>query len=156
MYTLAQCESSREVVGRRISLRPISWLTVMVGLLATSQGCGAKQYPTCVSEACVCTAQEGLAVYYSDRFQGKETASGERYDARKMTAAHRTLPFGTIVEVSRVPDGPSVTVRINDRGPWDDPARIIDVSKAAARKLGMLREGVVPVRIRVVNLPAVK
>ena len=95
----------------------------------------------------------GKATYYGGRFHGKKTANGELFDMHKLTAAHRTLPFGTEVEVTNLKNGKEVTVRINDRGPWGDKRRIIDVSQAAAMKLGMLRDGVVNVRLRLVRVP---
>lgn len=91
-------------------------------------------------------AEIGLASYYADRFHGRQTANGERYDRQALTAAHRHLPFGTRVSVTRLDDGRAVTVRINDRGPFVH-GRIIDLSHAAAQKLGMLRLGVVKVRV---------
>jgi len=94
--------------------------------------------------------QHGHASYYADRFAGRPTSSGEPYDPQAMTAAHRTLPFGTIVEVTR-PDGRSVRVRINDRGPYGPHGRIIDLSRRAASALGMIRDGVVLVTLRVVD-----
>ena len=93
--------------------------------------------------------QVGLASWYGESFQGRRTASGEPFDYRKLTAAHRTLPFGTYVEVVRLDDDRRVVVRINDRGPFVR-GRIIDLSKAAAEKIGMIRAGVVKVRIRVI------
>jgi rare lipoprotein A len=98
-------------------------------------------------------AQAGLASYYADAYQGRPTASGEPFDMHQMTAAHRTLPFGTVVRVTRVDSGRSVTVRINDRGPFVK-GRVIDLSYAAASKLGMLRAGVVEVRVDVLAPPA--
>jgi len=95
--------------------------------------------------------ESGGASYYSDRLAGHRTASGERYDPRALTAAHRTLPFGTEVRVVRDDDGRGVVVRINDRGPFGDEGRIIDLSRAAAERLGMLRAGVVTVRLEVVS-----
>ena len=94
--------------------------------------------------------QQGLATYYADSLAGNKTASGERYDPSELTAAHRTLPFGTIVDVTRK-DGRSVRVRINDRGPFAGKKRIIDLSRKAAEELGMIRDGVVPVVITVVS-----
>ena len=91
-------------------------------------------------------AEIGLASYYADRFHGRLTANGERYDRQALTAAHRHLPFGTRVVVTRLDDGRAVTVRINDRGPFVR-GRIIDLSHAAAQKLDMLRRGVVKVRV---------
>ncbi len=94
--------------------------------------------------------EEGFASYYSMESHGKLTASGERYDMYKLTAAHRRLPFGTIVKVTNLKNGKSVVVRINDRGPGVKN-RIIDLSWEAARRIGMLKLGVVPVRIRVLS-----
>jgi len=96
------------------------------------------------------TVQTGLASWYSDSLQGHATASGEAYDRDAMTAAHRTLPFGTRVRVTRVSSGKSVDVTINDRGPFVD-GRIIDLSRRAAKQLDMLQDGVVRVRIVVVD-----
>jgi rare lipoprotein A len=97
--------------------------------------------------------QEGLATWYGKEFAGRKTANGERFDPSAMTAAHRTIKFGTWVEVKRVDDGRSVRVRITDRGPFGNEERIIDLSRGAAEKLGMLRAGVVKVQLRVVEGP---
>jgi len=91
--------------------------------------------------------QSGWATYYASRFAGRMTANGERYDPRAMTAAHRTLPFGTLVKVQRA-DGQSVIVRINDRGPFVS-GRILDLSHRAAEELGMLKTGKIWVELRV-------
>lgn len=95
--------------------------------------------------------QKGLATYYADSLAGRKTASGERYDPGELTAAHRTLPFGTIVDVTRS-DGRSVRVRINDRGPFAGKKRIIDLSRKAAEALGMIRDGVVSVTVTAVEM----
>ncbi|MCC6523523.1 MAG: septal ring lytic transglycosylase RlpA family protein [Polyangiaceae bacterium] len=89
--------------------------------------------------------QHGRASYYADSLAGRATASGERYDPRALTAAHRTLPFGTWVDVVR-PDGRRVRVRVNDRGPFK-AGRVIDLSRAAAEALGMVSAGVVEVEL---------
>jgi len=94
--------------------------------------------------------QKGLATYYADSLAGNKTASGERYDPGALTAAHRSLPFGTVVDVTRS-DGRSVRVRINDRGPFAGKKRIIDLSRRAAEEIGMIRDGVVAVTIAVVS-----
>lgn len=91
--------------------------------------------------------EKGQASYYADKFNGRKTASGERYRSGKMTAAHRSLPFGTVVKVKNLRNGKTVKIRINDRGPFVR-GRIIDVSKKAARQLDMIRAGVVPVEVR--------
>lgn len=92
-------------------------------------------------------ASQGVASFYS---QGTRTASGERFDARELTAAHPSLPFGTKLRVTDVNSGRSVTVRVNDRGPYV-PGRIVDVSYSAAQELGMVGRGVTNVRLDVVQ-----
>jgi rare lipoprotein A len=98
-------------------------------------------------------AQQGKASYYGADFHGRKTASGERFDMHGMTAAHRTLAMGTHVRVTNTDNGRSVVVRINDRGPYAD-GRVIDVSYAAARQLGMIGAGVVPVKVEVLKKTA--
>jgi rare lipoprotein A len=93
--------------------------------------------------------QEGMASYYGKGFVGKRTANGERFDPNGMTAAHKTLPFGTRVRVTR-PSGPSVVVRVNDRCGCTH-GRIIDVTEGAARKLGMIRSGIAKVRLEILQ-----
>ena len=90
----------------------------------------------------------GIASYYGREHDGRRTASGEVFHMRGMTAAHRTLPFGTRVRVTNLANGRQVTVRINDRGPFRR-GRIIDLSYAAARKLGILGRGVAKVRVAI-------
>jgi rare lipoprotein A len=97
--------------------------------------------------------ETGMAAWYGDRYHGRKTASGERFDKNALTAAHRTLPFGTVVQVKNLSNGRTVEVRINDRGPFGRKTRIIDVSRAAARALDMERAGVVEVEVRVVRRP---
>jgi rare lipoprotein A len=92
-------------------------------------------------------AQTGIASWYGDQWQGRMTASGKPFDDRKLTAAHRTLPLNTRVRVTNINSGRSVEVTIIDRGPYAD-GRVIDLSKAAAMKLGMVKEGLIPVRIQ--------
>ena len=89
---------------------------------------------------------EGQASYYGARHHGNKTASGERFDQNALTAAHRSLPFGSQVQVTNLRNNKIVMVRINDRGPYAKQ-RIIDLSQKAAEQLGMLRDGVAPVRI---------
>ena len=89
---------------------------------------------------------EGAASYYHASLHGRPTANGERYDRGGLTAAHRALPFGTCVRVVNARNGRSVRVRVNDRGPYAR-GRLIDVSEAAARELGMLDAGVARVRL---------
>ncbi len=93
----------------------------------------------------------GRVSYYADSLAGRSTASGEPYDPRLLTAASRTLPFGTLVRVVREDTGASVIVRVNDRGPFGSRARILDLSRAAAEAIGMIRAGVVSVRAEVIE-----
>ncbi len=94
--------------------------------------------------------QTGKASWYGPGFAGKPTASGVPFRPARRTAAHRTLPFGTVVKVTRVDTGQHVRVVINDRGPYAK-GRVIDVSEKAARRLDMIDAGVAPVEIRVVG-----
>lgn len=90
--------------------------------------------------------QTGKASYYAKKFNGRKTASGEKFRSSKRTAAHKTLPFGTKVKVTNLRNGQSVKVKINDRGPFV-AGRIIDLSRKAARRIEMLNEGVGNVKI---------
>ena len=94
--------------------------------------------------------QTGQASWYGEKFNNTRTASGEKFDMNKLTAAHPTLPFNTIVRVENLNNGRTVKVRINDRGPFIK-GRIIDLSRKAAEKLDMIREGVAPVRIEILE-----
>lgn len=94
--------------------------------------------------------EKGQASYYANKFKGRRTASGEIYDPDKMTGAHRTLPFGTMVRVMNLDNKKIVTVKINDRGPHIQ-SRIIDLSYAAAEKLDIIRKGISEVAIEVVK-----
>ena len=95
--------------------------------------------------------QRGYATWYGGSLHGGPTASGERFNKHALTAAHRKLPFGTRVRVTHRDNGKSVIVRINDRGPVGKKKRIIDVSEAAAKRLGMIDQGVAPVTIEVLG-----
>jgi rare lipoprotein A (peptidoglycan hydrolase) len=92
----------------------------------------------------------GMASWYGERFHGRKTASGEVYDMHAMTAAHKTLPFGTMVRVTDIESRKTVIVRITDRGPFTK-GRVIDLSYAAAGELDMIQAGVVPVRVDIVQ-----
>jgi rare lipoprotein A len=125
---------------------------------ALGSGCGSARTvgpaPAPVAEP---SGQVGMATFYAAHLAGRRTASGERYDPEALTAAHRSLPLGTVVRVTRIdaagaPLSTSVVVRVNDRGPYG-PGRILDLSLAAARRLGMLHAGVVRVRVQVIGRP---
>ena len=92
----------------------------------------------------------GMASYYGNELAGNRTASGERFDPGQLTAAHRSLPFGSMVRVTNTSNGDSVIVRINDRGPFAH-GRVIDVSHAAAREIGMQRSGTARVKLALLN-----
>lgn len=94
------------------------------------------------------TAEEGIAAYYSNVFHGKKTASGENYDKNKLTAAHKTLTFGSKVKVTDLKNNKSVIVIINDRGPYSKN-RIIDLSYAAAREIDLIKVGISSVRLEI-------
>lgn len=94
--------------------------------------------------------QTGKASFYADKFEGQTTASGEKYRHNKLTAAHKTLPFGTKVRVTNMANNQSVEVVINDRGPYVD-GRIIDLSKSAAEKLGFVNQGLAEVKLEIID-----
>lgn len=94
---------------------------------------------------------EGIASWYGPGFHGRKTASGKRFNTNKLTAAHRTLPFGTMVLVTNLNNDKTVEVEINDRGPAKKTKRLIDLSKAAAKKLGFASAGVTQVRVEVIE-----
>ncbi len=110
-------------------------ITVIASLLLFCSACSRQ------------ITQTGKASYYADSFDGKKTASGETFRQNSLTAAHPSLPFGTRVRVLNIANGRTVKVRINDRGPFTK-GRMIDVSKKAAKKLGMVSTGVATVQIK--------
>lgn len=141
---------SSKPLGNSYSL-PLLPLALLALLLAGCAGQGTRDDTSSGSlGAGVVSSEVGTASYYADRYHGRTTASGERFDQQALTAAHRTLAFGTKVRVTRLDDGREVTVRINDRGPFVR-GRIVDLSKRAARQLGMLRDGAVKVRLEVLR-----
>jgi len=99
--------------------------------------------------------QRGIGCWYGKDFHGKKTASGEIYNMHSMTAAHRKLPFNTWVRVKDLDSGREVVVRINNRGPFTR-GRIIDLSYAAAKKLGIIEKGITPVEVKVIKSPPKK
>ena len=126
---------------------------VAILILLAVAGCGTR-YEAELPLSSVPTGwrQRGYASWYGPKFHGRKTASGEIFNMYSMTAAHKTLPLGTYVRVTNLKNGRSVVVKINDRGPYVR-GRIIDLSYAAAKKLGMIRDGVVPVEIVVLGKP---
>ncbi|BFG69625.1 hypothetical protein KACHI17_05060 [Sediminibacterium sp. KACHI17] len=120
-----------------IERKILSGLWVMASGLLLLVGCSRK------------ITESGQASFYGagDGFNGKKTANGETFNKNKLTAAHKTLPFGTIVKVTNLSNGQSVKVRINDRGPFVK-GRIIDLSEKAAKKIDMRTKGVAEVKLR--------
>lgn len=124
-------------------------ILVLLLLLCGLAGCVKTALPGPGRAAAVSSGDvggEGLASWYGKQFAGKQTANGEIFDPAGMTAAHRTMKFGTCVKVELLSNGNTVEVRVNDRGPFVKD-RIIDVSEEAARQLGFLDEGVGKVRL---------
>ncbi|MAA74934.1 MAG: septal ring lytic transglycosylase RlpA family lipoprotein [Salinisphaeraceae bacterium] len=121
----------------------LTWLVLLAAGLAA---CAGRAPPLEFPGA----SQEGVASYYGARFHGRQTANGERFDMHAMTAAHPSLPFDTRVRVTHLDSGRQIVVRINDRGPFIK-GRIIDLSRSAAEKLGMIRSGVARVRVERLN-----
>ena len=111
-------------------------------------GCGGRPKPALTPGA----SETGIASYYASSLAGRPTASGERYDDRALTAAHRTLPFGTVARITNLENGRQVEVRINDRGPYVK-GRIVDVSRRAAELLDFVRAGLARVRLEVLGVP---
>ncbi len=126
------------------------WSLVLCSACATSQRVTPPPPPAPPALA-PGWSEEGLASWYGEPYHGRPTASGERYDMGEMTAAHRSLPFGTEVRVRNLRNGAEVTVLVNDRGPFV-AGRILDLSRAAAERLDAVREGVVPVRLVVARV----
>ena len=97
------------------------------------------------------TVLTGSASYYADSLAGRSTASGSPYEPSAFTAAHRSLPFGTVLRVTRLEGGQTVYVRVTDRGPYGPRGRILDLSRAAAERLGILRAGVAKIKVEVLE-----
>jgi rare lipoprotein A len=124
----------------------------LLGIIAAIAACAEKRGPTVPAVSAEPAKRiVGLASWYGQRHHGRSTASGERYDMHRLTAAHRTLPFGTRLRVTSVENGRSVVVRVNDRGPHV-AGRLLDLSYAAAKTLEMVGDGVA--RVEVIVLPA--
>lgn len=127
---------------------------LVLGVLLSGCGLVARRHPPPI-EARSGAVQTGMASWYGPGFHGNRTSSGEIYDQYDLTAAHQTLPLGTRVAVTNTQNGKEVEVRINDRGPFVKD-RAIDLSYAAARTVGMIGPGTVPVRIEVLGMGGVQ
>lgn len=133
-------------------------ILIVVALVLVSGACGKKRIqPPRARNVTAGTTQRGLASFYGyrDGYDGKPTASGERFDKNKLTAAHYDLPLGTRVRVQNLNNGKKVVVKVNDRLPNEAlrKGRIIDLSYKAARVLDMVRAGVVPVVLEILSSP---
>ena len=127
-------------------MRRLLW--VLLGFVLS--GCATVSRTAPVSATPSPKAHVGQASWYGQAHHGKKTASGEIYDMHALTAAHRTLPLGTKLRVTNLENGRAVVVRVNDRGPYVD-GRVLDLSRAAARQLGELGDGLFNVRLEVLD-----
>ena len=123
-----------------------AWRVGLAFLLLSLTACASHEGRDAKRVASGWNGEQGQASYYADRYHGRRTASGEAYDRNALTAAHRSLPFGTRVRVMRLDNGRDTVVRINDRGPFVR-GRVIDLSRRAAAELDMFGPGVVDVRL---------
>jgi rare lipoprotein A len=127
--------------------RPVAGVLLLAGLVTGGACAGLRGAPERPAEAPPrAGVEEGVASFYGRAHHGRRTASGERFDMRAMTCAHPTVPFGTLLRVTDVETGRSVVVRVNDRGPYAR-GRVVDLSLAAAKALGILERGVARVRV---------
>jgi rare lipoprotein A len=132
-------------VSHGIIARRLATAVAIMALAAIVSSCAVRPAITGMG------TEVGIASYYSNDFQGRKTSSGEIFDNSKLTAAHRRLPFGTIVRVTNLETAASVLVRINDRGPVKQE-RVIDLTLAAAKAIGIERAGLGRVRVEVIEL----
>lgn len=139
-----------------VSGRPfLAAAALIAAALAIAAGCGrrvAVRVPAPPAPAPIGWSETGVASWYGIPYDGRRTSSGEIFDMHALTAAHRTLPFNTWLEVTDLQSGKRVNVRINDRGPFVG-GRIIDLSMGAAEELGMVRAGLAKVRLKVIKPP---
>lgn len=136
---------------RDLRMFPRAAVSLMVFCALLSGACSANRKPeTRPGQGGVRPLDKGTASWYGLRFHGRRTANGERFDMNEMTAAHPSLPFGTLLEVRNVRNNKSVVVRVNDRGPFSKN-RILDLSFAAAREIGLVLSGTAPVELFLVE-----
>jgi rare lipoprotein A len=144
---------SSTIPGGRGNFQLAGAVAIFLGLVIACAACSTrKTAPRAVPQAPAKkgTVEKGIASWYGEPYHGRTTASGEVYDMHGMTAAHKTLPFDTVVRVTRRDTGQKVEVRINDRGPFIE-GRIIDVSFAAAKRIGLVGDGVAPIKLEVLG-----
>jgi len=142
-------------MARPIHAGPAIFVFTLGVAFALSIGCGRKtlaHVPPPVKPARIGETETGIASWYGVPYNGRRSANGEIYDMEKLTAAHRTLPFDTWVEVTNLTNNKHVEVRITDRGPFVN-GRIIDLSLGAAREIDLVTAGIIRVRIKVIRKP---
>ena len=146
----ARARPARRIPRALRAARPAALAVCLVAGLAliAAASCAAKTAPRSMTPSG--KAQRGMASWYGPKFHGRTTANGERYNMMDLTAAHKTLPFGTFVHVTNRANNKTIVVRINDRGPFVH-GRIIDLSYAAAKVIGASSTGVVDVEVRVMD-----
>lgn len=133
--------------------RPVhAGFAIIVGFTVVASGCSHRVAAKTPAPAKIGATESGVASWYGVPYHGRRTASGEIYDMEQLTAAHRTLPFQTWVEVTDLDNGKKVSVRVTDRGPFVD-GRVIDLSLAAARKIEMVGPGTARVKLKVIAAP---
>ncbi len=133
------------MINRNLTLY-LGWL---IALLTVVPICRAQSSPPVKTGPA--GSETGFAIYYSDQLVGRPLANGEKYDNKALSAAHRTLPFGTMVKVTNLKNNKSTIVKINDRGPHGSKANIIDLSRRAAEEIDMIKDGKAKVKIEVVE-----
>ena len=129
----------------KMNLKRFIYLFLLLPLTFVGLGSGASSYNQ------LGYVQTGRASYYADKFHGRLTANGERFNMYDMTCAHKKIQFNSLLEVTNLNNGKKITVRVNDRGPFA-PGRIIDLSKGAAKGIDMIRDGVVNIKIKIIRL----
>ena len=142
-------------MARPIHAGPVIFVFALAVSLSLSASCARKSsahVPSSVKPARIGETETGIASWYGVPYDGRRAASGEIFDMEKLTAAHRTLPFDTWVEVTNLSNNKRVDVRITDRGPFVN-GRIIDLSLAAAREIDLVTVGIVRVKIKVIKKP---
>ncbi len=138
-------------------LKCLTMLALLCVLPAQSYAAAAPKPPPRkphhVVEKCSEEIERGIASWYGPGFEGAQTQNEEVFDPASLSAAHPSLPFGTVVKVTNMRNQKSVTVRVNDRGPFGDDRKVIDLARHAAEQLDMIHEGTMRVELRVVNGP---
>ena len=133
-----------------VKATPSWWLAALISVLIALAVQGCSSTPKAGAPQPVGHTETGMASFYGNEFQSRKTSNGEIFDQAKLTAAHRTLAFGTRLKVTNTQNGKSVVVRVNDRGPFAK-GRILDLSSSAFKTIASLNAGVIPVRIEIIN-----